>query len=207
MKKMFAFTLSEVLITLAIIGVISALTVPTLINGYQKKAEVVQIRKVMTDIGNTIDMYITEEGKAKFSATPYYKNDLNSLITEKMKSVKTCSSDAGGCFASENYLTIGGGDSKAFSCEGNSYLLANSAAICMTKDDDIITVNVDINGQQGPNIGGRDMFEFYVTKDGDIAYCSDGNAECDSEKEGCTGSALGKGCVKALADNAWVMDY
>lgn len=207
MKKMFAFTLSEVLITLAIIGVISALTVPTLINGYQKKAEVVQIRKVMTDIGNTIDMYITEEGKSKFSATPYYKNGINSLITNKMKYVKTCGSSDTGCFASENYMSISGGASAAFACNGDSYLLANSAAICLTKDDDMIIVNADINGPQGPNIGGRDMFEFYINEAGDIVYCSDGKAECDSEKASCTGSAAGQGCVKALADNAWVMDY
>ena len=32
------FTLAEVLITLGIIGIVSALTIPTLINNYQKKS-------------------------------------------------------------------------------------------------------------------------------------------------------------------------
>lgn len=36
MKK--AFTLAEVLITLGIIGVVAALTIPTLVNNYRKKA-------------------------------------------------------------------------------------------------------------------------------------------------------------------------
>lgn len=35
MKK--AFTLAEVLITLGIVGVVAAITIPTLIAGYQKK--------------------------------------------------------------------------------------------------------------------------------------------------------------------------
>lgn len=32
-----AFTLAEVLITLAVIGIVAAMTIPTLINNYQKK--------------------------------------------------------------------------------------------------------------------------------------------------------------------------
>lgn len=45
MNKKFAFTLSEVLITMGIIGVISALTVPTLVNNYQRKALALPIKK------------------------------------------------------------------------------------------------------------------------------------------------------------------
>ena len=37
-KRKFAFTLAEVLITLGIIGVVAALTIPTLINNYQTKS-------------------------------------------------------------------------------------------------------------------------------------------------------------------------
>ncbi len=208
MKKLSAFTLSEVLITLSIIGVISALTVPTLINSYQKKTQVVQLRKVMNDVANAIDMYITEEGKSKFSATSYYKNSINSLVTQKLKYVKSCSANTTGCFASENYLPIGSGDAAEFKCAGTSYLLANSAAICLTKNaNGIITVNVDTNGPDGPNIGGRDMFEFYVNSLGEIRYCSGGGITCDTEKTGCTGSATGKGCAQTLAENAWVMNY
>ena len=211
MKKMIAFTLTEVLITLSIIGVISALTVPTLVNNYQKKAEVVQIRKIMNDIQSAIDMYITEEGKSKFSATPYYKDNINNLIINKLKYVKSCAANTTGCFASEVYMPIDSGDSEEFKCPGVSYLLANSAAICMVKKaTGIITVNVDVNGQEGPNIGGRDMFEFYINSLGEIRYCSNGTnsgGPCDTEKNGCTSSNIGKGCIKALVDNAWVMDY
>ncbi len=211
MKKMFAFTLSEVLVTLSIIGVISALTVPTLMNSYQRKTQVVQLRKVINDVANAIDMYITEEGKTKFSATPYYKNSINSIVTQKLKYVKSCAANTTGCFASENYLPIGSGNGAAFQCGGTSYLLANSAAICLTKNNNgIITVNVDTNGPDGPNIGGRDMFEFYINSTGEIRYCSTGGitgSTCDTEKNGCTGSAIGKGCAGKLADNAWVMDY
>ena len=36
-KKLFGFTLAEVLITLCIIGIVAAITVPSLINNYQEK--------------------------------------------------------------------------------------------------------------------------------------------------------------------------
>ena len=39
-NKRFGFTLSEVLVTLGIIGVVSAMTVPTLMNNYQRQAYV-----------------------------------------------------------------------------------------------------------------------------------------------------------------------
>ncbi len=49
MKK-FGFTLAEVLITLGIIGVVAAITMPTLIKNYQKQATVNKIKKFYTNI-------------------------------------------------------------------------------------------------------------------------------------------------------------
>ena len=43
MKK--AFTLAEVLITLGIVGVVAAITIPTLIASYQKKEAVNALKK------------------------------------------------------------------------------------------------------------------------------------------------------------------
>src|SRR5574344_1226697 len=43
--KKCAFTLAEVLITLGIIGVVAALTIPTLINSYQEKATITALKK------------------------------------------------------------------------------------------------------------------------------------------------------------------
>ena len=44
-KSQHAFTLAEVLITLGIIGVVAALTIPTLINTYNAKVRETQIKK------------------------------------------------------------------------------------------------------------------------------------------------------------------
>ena len=44
-KKSKGFTLAEVLITLGIIGVVAAITMPTLINNYREKATVNKVKK------------------------------------------------------------------------------------------------------------------------------------------------------------------
>ncbi len=201
MNKKFAFTLSEILVAMAIIGVISALTVPTLLNNYQTKALSLQLRKTVNDIESAVDMLITEEGKTKFSSTSGYAN-LNSFVTNRLKTIKTCSKDeTNQCFANENYYNINSnGTASAFTCEGNSYVLASSAAICMTKSGTSVKVNIDVNGQDGPNIGGRDMFIFMINSNGEIT--GTGNEDT------CTTSNFGDGCYDLLAEeNNWKMNY
>ena len=92
MNKKFGFSLTEILIALSIVGVISALTVPTLMNNYQQKALALQFRKSVNDITSAVDMLITEEGKSKFSATTEYAN-LDTFVTRRLRTIKTCSKD------------------------------------------------------------------------------------------------------------------
>ena len=60
MNKKSAFTLTEVMITVGIIGVISALTVPTLMSNYQRKALAVQIRNTANNFDSAADLLMTE---------------------------------------------------------------------------------------------------------------------------------------------------
>ena len=48
------FTLAEVLITLGIIGVVAALTIPTLVANYQKKVTVTKVKKVYVTLNNAL---------------------------------------------------------------------------------------------------------------------------------------------------------
>ena len=57
-----AFTLAEVLITLGIIGVVAALTLPTLIQNQQEKEKVVRLKKAYSILNNAIQRAITEDG-------------------------------------------------------------------------------------------------------------------------------------------------
>lgn len=62
LKKSKAFTLAETLITLSIIGVIAAMTVPTLMSNYQKKAVESKVVKFYSTMQNAIRMSVVDNG-------------------------------------------------------------------------------------------------------------------------------------------------
>ncbi len=162
MNKKFAFTLSEVLVTLSIIGVVSALTVPTLMNQYQRKVQATQIRKFANELDQGVEMQIIEEGKTKLSATTMWKkvatkgdlSDLRAFFNTRFKIIKTCAKTSG-CFA-DSYRSIDGSKEENFDNSNiTTYVLANSAAIRLkaslhvdgtTDDDGNFTAILDDNG-------------------------------------------------------------
>mgnify|MGYP004662963923 CR=1 FL=1 len=60
--KRAAFTLAEVLITLGIIGVVAALTLPTVIQNYQKQVTVNKLKKAYSVLGQVAQRAIADNG-------------------------------------------------------------------------------------------------------------------------------------------------
>ena len=58
--KKYAFTLAEVLITLGIIGVVAAMTLPTVINKYQEKVTVTKLKKFYSVLSQSY-LFATEQ--------------------------------------------------------------------------------------------------------------------------------------------------
>ncbi len=96
-----AFTLAEVLITLSIIGVIAALTLPTVIANYKKKNTAVRLQKFYSLMKQAILRWEVDEGldpnQVKFNYMPddyskgfqaWYENNLNKYIIDIDKSRK-----------------------------------------------------------------------------------------------------------------------
>ncbi len=90
------FTLAEVLITLGIIGIVAALTIPTLIGNYQKKEVPVRLQKMYNTLWGAISQAELENGQSEFWT---FKDDTeakdfyDTQIKNKMKCVKTTSQD------------------------------------------------------------------------------------------------------------------
>ena len=61
------FTLAEVLITLVIVGVIAAMTIPTLMNNTNKQEYVSRLKKTYSTMAQATNRIIAEEGKPKGS--------------------------------------------------------------------------------------------------------------------------------------------
>lgn len=226
MQKLKAFTLAEIIITMGIVGVIAALTVPDLVSDYQNKAMAVKIRKSVNDVESAIDQYITAEGKTNFAQTKVMTNrqTIDGFVRENFRVIKTCGGTnackrdcaagdeacaqevatckeqvaAAGCFANEKYISLDNSASANFNCSETSYILADSTAICMTINSGLLDVHIDVNGTEPPNIGGRDMFKFTVNSKVEI---NGGDAA------NCKKNSNGYGCIAKLQQNNWKMDY
>ena len=75
MKKRFGFTLAEVLITLSIIGVIAAMTVPTLMSSTSEQEYKTGLKKAISTINQAITMQYALEGT---TLADYYVNSSTS---------------------------------------------------------------------------------------------------------------------------------
>ena len=85
MTKRFGFTLAEVLITLGIIGVVAAMTIPTLVKNYQKTIWVNQLKKDVSTIENGFRKMMADDEVQLIQDTTLYNlfqlsNGWNSII-------------------------------------------------------------------------------------------------------------------------------
>ena len=74
-----AFTLAEVLITLGIIGVVAAMTLPTLIEQHQKQVFATGAKKGLNTISNLINKIQAEEDASSYETTSLFTSGLCAL--------------------------------------------------------------------------------------------------------------------------------
>ena len=173
-KVKFAFTLAEVLITLGIIGIVAAMTIPTLISNYQKKQTVTKLQKAISifnqaykmsfdEVGNPSPQEAFDMGPTKYINTywaPYLK------INNICKTYSDCGYD------SLTPITLPSGHKDGANIisertrigvqtmDGITYIIFTSH--WNSNDNDFTTpsnyVWVDLNGGEKPNKYGRDLF-------------------------------------------------
>ena len=79
-----AFTLAEVLITLLIIGIVAALTIPSVISNYQQQEFKTGLKKAVSVLNEAIQTNIALEGE-----TPYENEDLFGYLKRHMSIMKS----------------------------------------------------------------------------------------------------------------------
>ena len=161
------FTLAEVLITLAIIGIVAALTIPSLASGYQKRVLTSQLQKTYSEISQAAATALANEMSSDFT---------KSKTIRDMTFVKTYlnATDGGHPFA-ESYGYVDDPNASYYpSNEDDVYIGSNNcgtlksgAAICV---DDHAVGLIDINGgDKGPNLIVRDAFVITFNPDASIS--------------------------------------
>lgn len=183
MKKR-GFTLAETLITLAIIGVVAALTIPILVASYQKTQYVTQLKKVYSQFSEAVDRFLLDEGVEKVTNTDWLysdasedlieiESDLGKFFNKYFKVIKDCGHESPShCFA-ENYTNINGDNISPISINrigGYSVITADgtSVSISFNQLGYPPELAIDVNGLKKPNVGGRDLFAFSVYYDGSL---------------------------------------
>lgn len=69
-RKSIAFTLVEVLITIGIIGIVAALTIPNLITNYQKRITLTRLKKQYSQLNQLMKTIDEEYGLSVLATTP-----------------------------------------------------------------------------------------------------------------------------------------
>ena len=122
MKK--AFTLSEVLITLGVIGVVSALTISILIQNYQKHVTVNRLKETYSILYNAVRMSETENGlleswdipSSSYTSAVYSNGKVffEQYIKPYIKIVKVCNHLSAECWADTYMKTDGNNEDTYF---------------------------------------------------------------------------------------------
>src|SRR5574344_352750 len=93
MTKRFGFTLAEVLITLGIIGVVAAMTMPTLMNATNGAQFKTAYKKALSEISQAVvlNVALDEYNLADTTTTTTGANDVSvySMLSRRMNVVKT----------------------------------------------------------------------------------------------------------------------
>lgn len=213
MKRM-AFTLAEVLITLGIIGVVAAITLPTLINNYQKMVWVNQLKKSISIVENGFKLAMAEDEVDNLKDTRLFQIIENDSITMNEPLFNKFSEEMGKYFKIVDkqfnidyvagYKTLSGNIYQEGDGEPSSIIyLADGSKLFLTLGNWGISygpmgnIMIDVNGDKKPNTMGRDYFSFVLMPNGKLIL--------DVAAENCI--EYGYGCAARIIENGWKMDY
>ena len=171
--KHHGFTLAEVLITLGIIGVVAAMTLPVLIQNYQKKATATSVKKAYSELNQIIDRAKADYGDP--SGWDYYGEDeLDKWVQTYIEPyVKVIAS--GTCPLARKCLGISSMYHLGYNVASNSanpripqYLVVkggDSVAYAFFRYDGVVTrVRVYIRNPRKFAFVGKDVFTFIFDK-------------------------------------------
>lgn len=183
-----AFTLAEVLITLGIIGVVAAVTMPTLISNYQKAYTVNKIKKNIAIFSQAIQRSFADEqgffdwDKSIVTGTDvdpevklqYSRDTLAKRIVPYLNVSRDCVKNPElDCFPDPVYFLNGQqiGGAKNYDKNRYSLILSDGTPVTMALStvgtDNTITILFDVNGPQRPNTIGKDIFEIKFSSKGE----------------------------------------
>lgn len=143
MNKKSGFTLAEVLVTLMIIGVIAAMTIPSLMQSTAQQEFRAAFKKAVSMINQAVTLNYALDGR---DATDYSQENFLHLMTQRLNVMSmdgtTAMYTADGMWFYPTSAAMGAEGTPSTDCN------ANDSA---TPDNICSVVQVDVNGMKGPN--------------------------------------------------------
>ena len=191
-----AFTMAEVLITLGILGVVIAMTLPGVIEGYQKAETINRLKKAYSVIAQAIELSEVHNESVKYwnfnqSNADFFNQYLKphfakinettyGKISDKVQYTRPNGSV-------ENTFTPFYSNALVVSTVDGMTFYFTVGRIAMTRNSSSIVL--DLNGYKKPNRFGRDLFIFSISQEyGLVPYgykgtCDMGNAYDTFDRE------------------------
>lgn len=216
--KQNAFTLAEVLITIGIIGVVAAMTLPSLNQRLKDQKNISTLKKTYSVLQQATNMVISEHEGPEYwwieddveepvrTIYEYYKPYFNTM--------RMCPNTAGCWGYPTKYLNgtvYWSGHNRSWYqytytlTDGVSILIdiydtQNARQFGLDVDYPCPVLWVDINSQKLPNQIGRDIFAFVITHKGLQPAGLDDYSNCNK-------NGTGWSCVARIIKDGWTIKY
>lgn len=211
MKK-FGFTLAEVLITLGIIGVVAAITVPNLITTYKAKRYRTQFLKSYSTLQQIFKQM--EANDVAIDGSSYSGGMFRQVIKPYMNNAVSCKGNGSNsklCLSKDKNLYNNLPNTAKIPWENfddGQFILADGSQLFIenpTSSNQRVIFFIDLNGYiNPPNRAGIDLFAFQMTDNEVVPMGAQktnysGNYYCNSKVKGW---ASGLGCAVEAKNNS-----
>ena len=198
---------------------VSAMTVPSLMQNHQRKTYVVQLHKFYNQLSQALVRFQTDKNAVNLKEAGLL-TDFDSFWTSYFNIVNDCGSTSTPCFPEKGSYRMINSSASPYTTQKRFITLADGVSIGYGLSSDFpICLDIDINGSKGPNVVGRDLFIMYIynngviddynsTVDGSGAPLTDEQRE-DGFSQGCYSSSSGAwtGCFGKILNDNWEMTY
>ena len=201
MKNIKSFTLAEVLITLVIIGIIAAITVPMIMANHKRIETASKVKKFYAMITNAIKLAEVEHGVPYGDWDDYSGSRYEEYFDRYLKKhLSYIEAETGSHAYNETTGEYGSVDWGP----GEFSIYLSDGTIMGLSGGDSSLILFDVNGEKGPNKDGRDIFEFDTksSSDGSFKVCNYQHTR-DELISSCSSQTDAISCTCLLMNDGW----